>query len=294
MVIMQMNKACSLLFWVFVLTLVACESNVDWEFAAKYEGDKLALSGFLSPDSVHVFVSKSTNPLRDFTDEDMIARNPKVFLLDSTGQIMRQINSKDQRKFRLGDAMLVPGQSYKIRAMAEGLKTVETDLITIPQLVLLEQPEYQLGNYGNDTVHQVRITFTDLPAKQYYTFGGALKKGTQLARPNILIPDKEFAEGCYNSSIFTDICYQEKRVRLTFLLFREARFLGEKSRTPGESIVVRFGLVSEQAFLQGQSIPIDEGIIEGVNEPPVAYSNVKNGYGVVYAYNVRDYPISFK
>jgi hypothetical protein len=291
---MYYNIAYSWLFGASLLLLAACESNIDWEFSGKYEGDKLALSGFLSPDSVHVFVSKSTNPLRDFTSEDLVARNPKVFLLDANGQIIREINSTDQRKFRLGEARLIPGQSYKIRAMAEGLKTVETDLITIPQLVILEQTEYKLGTFGNDTVHQVRITFTDLPAKQYYTFGGALKKGTQLARSNTVVPDKEFAEGCYSPSLFTDLCFQEKRVGLTYLLFREAYFPIEKRRIPGESIVIRFGLVSEQAFLQGQSVPIDEGIIEGVNEPPVAYSNVKNGYGVVYAYNVRDYPISFK
>ncbi len=269
-----------------------CETEIVAKLKDNYTGDRITISGGLSVDSINLIIGKSTDAYSAVTEEKLTALNIFAFIEDEGKTLNYKLSSPDGIKFKAGNIGLQPGRAYRIIVTADNLKTAMTDWIIIPQPTTLENITTIKNPASGRISNDVSFSFQDQPGIDYYHFSAAIIKSKAYGSAVLAIPDEIINGSCYALRVFKDQCFEGKKISLTYQVYTDSYFSGFKGPQIGDSIAFRFGKVSKEVYLNHLARPNDDGIISGINEPPLTYSNVQNGYGVVYAYHLKDYKLA--
>jgi Domain of unknown function (DUF4249) len=255
-----------------------------------YEGDRLAVSGFLSTDSIWLQAGKTVDANKEHKIRDLLAPGTQVFVLDADNKRVAEVFSKDGYNFCLRAKVLRTEQPYKVVVTAPGLLEAETDWIIIPGISRIDSLQVSdLSGIINGPTAQLRVGLRDQDNRPDYYFAGfrAFKKN---AESGVLawVIDDTVNEKCYRVDAFSDACFNGNAAVLLYG-FDKTAFFGNSGSQKMDYLRFRFGKVSRQYFDALQNTLEEDGFIQGIHEPPLTYTNVKNGYGVVFGQSWKDY-----
>jgi hypothetical protein len=282
----------SFLLVFLALSFWHCDTNIVATLKDNYTGDRITISGSICVDSINLVIGKSTDAYSTINEAKLTALNIYAFIEDESKTLNYKLSSVDGINFKAGNIGLKPGSTYRIVVSADNLKTAMTDWITIPQPTTLENITSIKNPASGRVSNDVSFSFQDQPGIDYYFFRAALVKSKVYSGALVAIPDEIINGSCYAIGVFKDQCFEGKKISLTYQVYTDSYFSGFKGSQIGDSIAFRFGKVSKEVYLNQLAQPTDDGIISGINEPPLSYSNVQNGYGVVYAYHLKDYKLA--
>ena len=272
--------------YIFVLAFLglACDSRLEGELAPDYIGDQLTINGFLSPDSVWLKVGKTVNPYEDYKSRDFIAPQLRVFVLDQQGG-ETELLSKDGLNFKSASLRLAPGALYRVKAIAPGLADAISEPILIPDTALLHNPRIE-KDAADPQRGLLYFSFYDRPGKDHYLATFSLKKGNWIGGGgHIWLHNEDLNGKCYRYGIFPDDCFGPARNTLVF------GYNTQYLKPIPDTLIIRFGKVSESVYKAQESNPPDDGFIQGINEPPATYSNIKGGIGMVFGQYWKEYAV---
>lgn len=268
-----------------------CDSDVTGKLQSDYAGDRLTLSGFFSVDTISLTVGKSTDAFSPIERGELLAKNPQVYIEDEGGTFQFKLTLSDSAHFYAGKIGLIAGKKYRIVASADNLDAVESNFMQIPDLLSIQNLTFKNLPISGRITNELSFDIQDSPNPDHYFFDIAIKKANLLQTAPFWVPEDGILDNCYAVFVFTDLCFNGKRTNLTYRVSPDGFFKGFKGPQVADSIVIRFGGISEEAYRSQLAMPVDDGFIEGINEPPLTYSNIKNGYGVVFAHSLKDYTI---
>lgn len=277
---------------ILFITLFRCDSNVIGKLKSDYEGDKITLTGFLTTDTILLIIGKSTEAFGNVSPDEFKAKNPQVFIESEDGHFRHTFFSSDGIHFSAGKIGLLAEKSYKLTVTAADLPTVETAFIEIPENITIENLKTIAIPGSGRITNEISFSIQDKSNPNYYFFDVGIQKGTSQNTAPFWVPEDGIADNCYSVFAFQDLCFNGKVINLTYRLSPDGYFKGFNGLQVADSIIIRFGGVSKEVYLSQLAVPIDDGFIEGINEPPLTYSNVKNGYGVVFAHSLQDYVVT--
>jgi hypothetical protein len=277
----------SLLF----LLIQACESNVTGvSLKSDYKDDKITLNGWFSADSVDIVIGKSVDALKSFSTKGPFkAANPQVYIENENKSFMYPLRTKDGLRFTAGRIGLKAGDKYRILATAQDLASVETNFIELPQLLRIENLKTSALQEGGFKQNEMNFSLQDPAGVNFYFMDAAYIKKGRIQNAVTYAPTDGLINNCYDQFTFSDVCFDNKRINFRYRVLLDAE-TGPNAVFP-DSLILRFGLVSQEMYLGRLTINENEGIIPYINEPQQTYSNVKNGYGSVCAHALVDYRI---
>jgi Domain of unknown function (DUF4249) len=280
---------------IFFALSQSCETD-SFELDLKYKGDKIVIGGYISVDSLHLTISRSANLVDSFRINDLKLINPKVVIRERDGAFSQQLSSQDGFRFIAKNIGLQVGKAYQIQVTADKLAPAETDWILIPELVTIDS--FKTEPYRRNEVigHVLDFNLKDPLGENFYfidfkaTLRGAKSRNSTQGWPF----DEQINGNCYNAGLFDDMCFDGKNPTFKYVVKTSQVFQRRgNEEEQGDQLIIRFGSVSKQLHL-ARSQGSGDDIIEGLNEPPPTYTNVKNGYGLVFAFNAKDYVINLK
>jgi hypothetical protein len=283
----------NLLIIITILLLVGCDKTFEANIKTPFEGSKITLNGVLEQDSVSFKLSKSLNPWGNYKEADYYVKNGKIWIQDENKNTIASLTSNDGYAFSKVGKMLKIGAKYKVYASAEGLKQVETDWLIITDGV---KPTFsQESSTGFWNGNKLNILINDI--ENQHNYYSVARYGIFHAKKENLefgVFDLKANQSCYSNRIFDDACFDGKQKTLEYGFLKEA--YTNKGQVVFDTIQILFGTVNKDAYdlwnSLGYSAP--DALIDGLNEPPPSYSNVKNGYGVVFTRNWSSYVLLVK
>ncbi|MEY4905837.1 MAG: hypothetical protein RLZZ292_3652 [Bacteroidota bacterium] len=271
-----------ILFFNLLTIITGCESQLSPQIISNYEGNKLNLQGMISPDSVKIQLSQSLSPFENHQYKDFFIKKGVIKIYDSQTQLLATLTSSDDLHFNFyKKSFLQAEQKYKLVASAEGLDEVTTDWIIIPPKTAhtldFKIIDLQIGEY----TAEVEGSSSSFNANYYHAAFIVIHNGKRFF--NYLTPNNM---DCIKSATFSNTCIDGNKATLKYYFPHTANipFFG---LTVVDTLVYRFGSVSKEAFLwQESKEESDDSFLEGINQEPIpSYTNVKNGYGVVFGQN---------
>jgi hypothetical protein len=273
----------------------ACSDSYKGTLTDLYPGDQLSVNGFIGLDSLYILVGKTANPYSAvFTDSDLIAENSRVFILDQDDVLIDEVFSIDGIHFTKSLTGLKPNAKYYIKVSAANLPVAETELIEIPTFVPIDSLNIIENNplFGNS--FQLNVFFKDIPEVDYYfTEIGVIGENGVGRNATTGVINEEINSACYRIGAFDDGCFQNGTGLLQFGVIKDYQF-GSSAYQSARFLVLRIGSVSKSIYDYYQSLPTDDALIDGLNEPSITYSNVKNGVGYVFGQNWKDIKVELK
>ncbi|WP_159469724.1 DUF4249 domain-containing protein [Dyadobacter sp. 3J3] len=305
------------IFISLLLFVAGCkETSLDMDIP--YAGDKLVLWGKLKAGSpIRIQVTRTFNPIGSIP-KDVTVSNAKVELLVDGKESIELSSSKSENGVYVSDRVIEAGLTYVVKTSAPLLPAAES----APVLVPLDVPDVEvvrIRDVPGEINHQTRQDLVSLYFKEqqaevesYYTltFLSYFDKDTVSASPygaTDNIPAKE--EDCHTWATEKISTYYSEAAGLTF--DRSARIFLMKSKclpdlktpikfyiettkgnfdTPkwASKVTMRVEVVTKEAFDYAK-IEYDqpEGLDLLVLPPQRALTNIKNGYGLIFASNEK-------
>ncbi len=266
----------SFFFYSLALCLtLSCRPQIT--LVPDYEGDKLTINGIISPDSALVRLSKSLSPYENHVYEDFFVKNGQVWISDENGKRITNLNSNDGFNFYSYEKKLEIGKKYIVFATASDLPQAESHPILIPKRANIYFEHQKIDSI----THKLSVTLQDALGEQnYYDSGFSFLQDKKVKH----LPVASLNQ-CSVKATFDDVCFEGKKTILNYefssLYFTNALV---------DTIYFHFGAISQEAFLWNESKPIPNQNInpalgQSLDDSALSYTNVKNGYGVVYAQN---------
>lgn len=278
-------------FLSIVFLFVQCESGVVSELKFDYSGDQLTINGYLSPNHIQLQAAKTVNIYEPYRDSDFLVNNIQVFVIDEN-QDRIEIKSADGFNFVDSVSQLKVGHKYQVQVIAEDYETLLTEEILIPSKTPIHQ--FTQSFYEDNSarrIHRIDFSFQDSLTNDFYFSDYSIRKDRKNVS-TLYFPIEDIrVESCYGRSIFNDICFNGEEVQLSYGVRVESQFNTVEYQL-ADTIIFRFGKVSKSFFDASIINSSSDDLIEGINEQAPSYTNVKNGYGVVYGQNWEDYYIA--
>jgi len=292
------------------------ETNLSLDIP--YTGDKLVLWGKLKAGfPIRIQLTKTFNPVGNIPS-DVTVPGAKVVLVKNGKEYVELSPLANEKGIYVSDSLIEAGATYIVKASAETLPIAESAPVFVPS----DTPDIivdRIRNVPGEINHQTRqdlvsLYFTKQQAEveSYYTltFLSYFDKDTISASPygaTDNIPAKE--EDCHTWTTEKISTYYNEAAGLTF--DRAARVFLMKSKclpdprnpikfyietskgnfdTPkwAFKVTMRIEVVTKEAFDYAK-IAYDqpEGVDLLVLPPQRALTNIKNGYGLIFASNEK-------
>ena len=279
------------IFCTQLLLLSACDSRLEADLNPSYEGNKITLNGFLSPDSSWIQLTQSVSPFLNHSESDFFVKNGKIWIENKEGNLVLALTSQDGFNFRDYSNILLAGQGYKIKASADGLNLVETDLVEIPiKIKKINFSTLQPTDLGRGSF--TLSFFNNAAFPTYYNINAISLSKEGIGSVNIAADKDVIKNKCnFFRLTFSSDCLDENESQLSYRYES-----GNGLNVALDSFVCRFGTVSESAFLYAKTLDNgnESALFDGINDPIPSFSNVKNGYGVVFGQNWETYKLFVK
>ncbi len=267
------------------LLAAACQSG-ELEYEFPYDGDKLVLNAWLSPQGVEVFLgaSQSLNEIVDPTDGDAVSQ-ASVFLLDENGRTLSPIPHTAQGNYML-DTALTAGSRYRIKAESEGFPPVISAPVEIPPPLI--RVEVELTERTEDRF-ELSASLDDLgPGADYYLAMPLAKAGETPVPASVFTSfDDAYLTQCNIADdegwiVMGDPCFNGGSYQFAASLFPQ------QQREKADSIGLAIGTTTAQFYEYADALNQADAFFEQLfSQPRLHVSNVEGGYGLVAARNLR-------
>lgn len=290
---MSVLKSKTLYFLMLVyLFTTACEADFVGTLEDNFEGEKITINGFISPDSIWLQIGKSVSPYKgSFKIGEFFLRDAQVFIVGENGQEL-PIYSKDGYNYTESQVRLSPLQYYRVKVISSTLGEVVTEKILIPDITTIYNIKQQDKSDFFEPATRVSFTFYDALGNHFYITQFAAKKDTIIKNGIYELDNIFLAETCIKRPAFSDQCFDGKSLELDYIFINTYQSLDatrEAAKVKADSVVIRFGQISEELYVyMKKNLSYDDTIIE-INQAPISYSNVPNGYGLVFGQNWKEY-----
>lgn len=305
------------IYFLLLLFLTGCKET-DLNLDIPYSGDKLVLWGKLKAGSpIRIQVTKTFNPV-GVIPKDVSVADAKVQLLMNGENYIELSPSAGEKGVYVSDHVIQPGATYIVKASAPTFPPAES----APVLVPLDLPDVSVvrtRNVPGEINHQspqdlLSLYFTgqqsEVEKHFTLTFLAYYEKDTISANPygsTDNIPAKE--EDCHTwasekiSSYYSEVAgITFDRLASVFLMKSKClpdpktpiKFYIEIGKGPSynpqwaHKVTMRIEVVTKEAFDYAK-IEYDqpEGVDHLVLPPQRALTNIKNGYGLIFASNEK-------
>jgi Domain of unknown function (DUF4249) len=278
------------IFFLLTVALVSsCKPSDDYNI--NYEGDKLVVNGIIQANiGVTVALSKSQSPIGKISTDGFNVKKGRVWLYQND-TLVAEMTINANGKFTINSFKPQAGKSYRLKAVAESLDTVESLPVVMPDAPTINS--FVLRGDSTNRVNQSRgaILFSvnlkdNGSEKNFYH----LDSYVQISKDSIynyylkgLKPGYAACEFYALSNVitFTDKCFNGKDFKVDYTSEHEKQ----------GTIVIELSGIDKSFFLLMDSYDQPVGIDLGFSEPKLAVSNIKNGYGVFYAKNTKTFTL---
>ena len=299
-----------------LVCLTGCkETNLSLDIP--YSGDKLVLWGKLQANfPIKIQVTKTFNPVGKIP-ADVTVNNAAVVLYKNGKKYITLSHSGKEPGFYTSDSLIQPGATYIVQVSAPSLPTAESALVTVP----LELPHLTavrtrdvVGQINHQTPQDlISLYFTreDALLERYFSIklinyyvNDTLSSYPYAAADNIPANEEDChtwgleAEKPKYNDIIKRLLYPQSRVFLmsnqclpapaTPLRFYVENGTGLNASIRALKVIVRVGVISKEFFAYSKiENKQPEGVDHLVLPPQKALTNIKNGYGLIFASNEK-------
>jgi hypothetical protein len=305
-----MSKITRLVIYYFFvcLILVGCRSK-DLDLNPSYSGDKLVLWGNLQAGkSIRIQVTKTFNPTGKIPI-DLSVTNAIVVIKKGERDEFKLTPSLLQKGIYVSDSLIEAGESYVISVSSPTLPTAESNIILIPTDVQIlnyiqkkNVPGVKNPNVPQDLI-SLYFTRDQINANKYYSinFLAYYKDETVSSiwpsADNVVANETD----CYTWApditgyyqglfLMANQCLPEQGIPLNFSTetsrgtFSSDSFYYEKPL----KVEMNIGSISKEWFDYAKvEYEQPEGLDNLVFPPKITFSNIKNGYGLIFASNEK-------
>lgn len=291
-----------------LLFLTACRGR-EVEIPLVFEGERLVLWGKLEAgEPARVQVMKTFPAVGPVPEQNAV--NNATVSLYKDGLLYSLLSSLDTNGLYGSDSLIVAGESYVVKVEAPGLTTAESEEVTVPASL----PEYTYARQrdaepernfaGSPYQDRISLRFTGNIHRTYLTLGFLAYYEEHNWPFNWPAMDNIVAneEDCHTWSSFYELPYGRLfmmngdcipvNAPLSFFVVT-----GNGSRLADGSwgyerarkVTMQLACSTKEWFLYNQmEYKQPEGLDHLVLPPQKVYTNVKNGYGIVYGYHAQE------
>jgi hypothetical protein len=278
---------------VFSLILIVLAFNSckpDDSYDANYDGDKLVLNGLIDTNiGVSVDLSKSQSPGGIIPNDGYKVKNGRVWLYQND-TLVAEMTIDAKGKYTVKNFRPQAGKSYRLKATADNLDSIESLPVVVPDL-----PVLTAYNFKKDSSYAINkekaaglcsITLKDKAkernfyALECYVQIRADSTECYLAGPVLNLSSCEFGSSCF--MLFTDKCFDG--TTFSFDYFSE--------HTNKGTMKFELSSIDKNYYEYIRTFDQPKGFELAFVEPKIVVSNIKNGYGIVVAKSTRTF--SFK
>jgi hypothetical protein len=269
----------------FIATFIIllCYSCEYYKYESAPITEKLVLNAVLSNDSVHVHLSKPAAPTGKTFFDDLFIEKANIQLIDLQTNTSYQLEDRTKGHYIFTGFNAIEEHTYQLKAMANGFESVTAEVVfPIKGFFEVEKPTPTNAINSDYNAVLADITIKDSESKNnYYAIGSiCAKKGPLYGlQSSIFSKDQCDLLSLGNIAILSDKCFNEQSI----ILQHYDEFTGYTD------ITYEISTISKEFYeyykRAEQPIEIDLAFVE----PHLAYSNVKNGYGIFIAKNQQKF-----
>ncbi|MEZ4775414.1 MAG: DUF4249 domain-containing protein [Bacteroidia bacterium] len=278
------------IFFLALLFLSGCRKEID--FRLFYEGDQLVINAMLtSNEPFFVELSHTISPSESIA-ADLLVANATVNLYQGDSLLfLLEEQAKGQYRAPM-NWRPVPGESYKIEAIAAGYTTASTQPVMMPtppdiQISSFQDSAYKPMDTGSSG-GRVELTIND-PASEndFYLIRAFADWDSIIVRISNILADPVLSGNSicsYNNSYLSDHCFVESPFKVIYLLSIPSNF--DRSIRPSR-ILLQVSKISESYYRYYQYQIQPEDFELAFTDPAPTYTNVEQGYGFLGAQNIK-------
>jgi hypothetical protein len=279
----------TILFLLTLALVISCKPSDDYNI--NYEGDKLVVNGVIEANiGVTVALSKTQSPSGFITPEGFKVKNGRVWLYQND-TFIAEMTIKVDGRFTINNFKPEAGKSYRLKAVAQNLDTVESLPVVMPHAptinsYILKEDSTRRVNQGRGAILFSVILKDNGNEKNFYyldnyvqinkdsIYGGFLKG---------LLPGFAACEfgGLGGRITFTDKCFNGTDFKVDYF--------SEHSKTG--TMVIELSEIDGNFLTYLNDFEQPAGLRLGFAEPKLAVSNMKNGYGIFFAKNTKTFTL---
>lgn len=259
----------------FIPLLQSCEQNKEIDFDIPFEGEKIVLYGYITPDTFpYIEVLKTQPVIQETPDYEPEPENVIALLYEEDILIDTFVLPFPESAIWIAPHTVIkPNLDYRISVESEELEVLSEPVQT-PEKVIIDSLAYEFAADSSEIFMQVFLTDPN-PQKENYYFVNytKFKNGEKLNRNPL----------AFRSSLSD-----------TELEISPNSLIREESIVDADEIVIKLYHVSEEFVLFYDRAYGNEdqlGNQHSTQLPP--WTNVNGGYGVVGSYQVDSIRLSF-
>lgn len=284
----------------FAFLLVSCTKYI--EFSPPYEGDKVVINGYLSPnEGAKIKITHSINPVGKYLRSDSLIVKDAVAAIYENGVKLIDLEYTGKGFYGLPaspSVELLAGHKYKLIVQSEQYGKAESEEITLPEKPEISSFKFEeIGYvYGSGSVNGLFSFSISEPNEKESCFSiQVVTKNNEslffMRYP--FIQGRNYFENCGTGaggmSIYSNECGFTHQVhQYSFGLKYAENWHVSHYYKP---LIIRIGTVSRDVYDYAKSCSQLEGMELGFAEPPIQKSNIKGGYGLLYGSNTISFPI---
>ena len=283
-----------------ILLLVSCSKYI--EFLPPYEGDKIVINGYLSPnEGAKIKITHSINPVGKYLLSDSLLIKDASAALYENGIKMIDLKYGGKGFYGLPDSPSVElraGNKYKLIVQSDRYGSAESEEITLPEKPEIVDFKFEEIGYFNGSGSEnglFSFSISEPNEKEsFFSIEVLTKDDRSLYFGHYpRIEGEIYFESCEtyvgSMNIYSNECGFTNLVhQYNFDLKYSDDGYSSKYYQP---LIIRIGTVSRDLYEYSKSYSQLEGIELGFAEPPILKSNIKGGYGLLYGANTISFPI---
>lgn len=283
-----------------ILLLISCSKYID--FSPPYEGDKIVINGYLSPnEGAQIKITHSINPVGKYLLSDSLIVKNAVATIYENGVKLIDLRYQGKGFYGLPDSPqieLFAGNKYKLVVQTELYGDAESEEITLPEQAEINDFKFEeIGDsYGSGSGNGLFSFSISEPSEKESCF--AIRVVTKDDESLYFghyprIEGEIFFESCEtyvgSMNIYSNECGFTNQVhQYNFDLKYSESWQVSHYYQP---LTISIGTVSRDLYEYAKSYSQLAGMEFGFSEPPILKSNITGGYGLLFGTNTISYSI---
>lgn len=291
-----------ILLIIIIYTFLSCRGR-EVDIPIDFEGERLVLWGKLEAGKpIRIEVNK-TIPVQGKISENLEVNTAQIDIYKN-GNFYTTLTLLDNKGLYGSDSLIKAGENYKIVATADGFHEAESELVTIsssiPNFSYTRkrdvEPELNIGQGTQDLItlyfkESEQLANSYFEFKMYAIFPEISLSTNYPSKANPVFQEEDCNVYLYTSSgtslMMKGACIIPN-TSLSFFVLTEFNIINNNlpQHLTNPKVKMKLATVSKEWFYYNQQMENQpEGIDHLVLPPQQAYTNIKNGYGIIYGYN---------
>jgi len=284
-----------------IILLVSCTKYI--EFSPPYEGDKIVINGYISPNEVsRIKITHSINPVGKYLWSDSLLVKDASAVLYENGVKLIDLKYQEEGFYGLPVSpavSLFAGHKYKLIVHSELYGDAESEEITLPEQPKINDFNFrEIGEvYGSGSVNGLFSFSISEPNEKESCFSieVIIKNNESLYFQHYpRFEGGNYFESCEayagGVNIYSNECgYANQLHQYSVGLGYDENGQISNYYKP---LTIKIGTVSRELYEYAKSYSQLDGLEFGFAEPPILKSNIIGGYGLFYGSNLVSFPIA--